>query len=188
MLPAPLRRFISDERGNGVIEAVMILPVMLMAWIGLYAFWEAFNARSSVQKATFVAADVLSREMVPVSDAFLDGLDTSMEYLVNSRFNVSSRFTSITRTGPLDSDVAVVWSYSPSSAMTALTTSDLVAQAATLPKLAAGSTALVVDTQMAYSLPFTVPIASYVVPSSFSDRVVLRPRFLPKLCRGTTAC
>lgn len=183
-----LGRFGAGEAGNAVVEGVIMLPVMLMAWIGLYAFWEGFNSRSAVQKAAYVAADLLSREMVPVSDAFLDGLDNTVEYLVGQRFDVSTRFTSFAKTGTLDSDVAVVWSYSPGAAMATMTTADLVAKAAQLPKLAVGSTAIIAETSMAYSTPVSVPIASYVVPASFSDMVVLRPRFLAKLCRAGSAC
>ena len=180
--------FKTGEGGNAVIESVMILPMLLLAWVAVFAFWEAFNSRSMVQKAGFAAADVLSREMVPVTDAFLDGLDTSMEYLVDNRFDVTSRFTSFRRTGANDTDVAVVWSYSPAGAMAALTNAELVAKAAQLPKLTVGSTALIVETRMNYSLPVSLPLASYVVPSSFSDSIVLRPRFLAKLCRSGTAC
>ncbi len=188
--PLPhLRAFLRDEGGSAVIESMMIIPVILMAWIGTYAFWEAFSARGTVQKANFAVADILSREMVPVTDTFLDGLDTTMEYMVGPRFDVSARFTVYSKTGPNDTDVAVLWSYSPGTAMAVLTTAGLQARGANLPKLTTGSTAIVVDTQMAYSVPFRIPIASYVVPSSFSDTVVLRPRYLAKLCRaGATTC
>lgn len=185
------RRFLHDERGNGVIEGAMMLPVLLMAWVGAYAFWEAFNSRSSVQKATHVAADLLSREMVAATAGFLDGLDTTIEYLVDARFDVSTRYTSFTRTGPNDTDVQVQWSYVPSlqTALQApMTSSDLVGMAARLPKLSPGNSAVIVETQMAYSLPFTVPIASYAVPASFSNMVVLTPRFVPKICRDGVPC
>lgn len=184
-----LRRFFAQERGNAVIETVIILPTMLVAWIALYAFWEAYSSRTAFQKAGHVAADLLSREMVPVTDATLTGLDTVMEYLVDGRFDVDSRFASYTRTGPLDTDVVVTWAFSTASAtLPALTTADLVARAANLPRLSVGSTALVVDTRMTYSLPMSVPVASYVVPSSFSQSVVVRPRFVTRVCRpGTPA-
>ncbi len=183
-----LRRYLRDEAGNGVIEGVVLLPVLLMAWLGVYAFWEAFNARSAVQKAAFVSADLLSREMVPVSNGYLDGLDAAVEYLVDSRFDVTTRFTSYTRTGPLDTDVQVLWSYSPSMLMQPMVNADLVALAARLPVMTTGSTAVIVQTQMAYSVPFRVPIANYVVPASFSDMVVLRPRYVTKICRANIAC
>lgn len=181
-----IRHFWSDDTGNAVVETVLILPALLAAWIGLFVFWEAFNARSTVQKAAFAAADVLSRETVPVTDATLDGLDRVMEYLVDPRFDVASRFTSFRRTGTLDSDIVVTWSYAPAGALAAMTTADLVARAANLPKLPVGATALIVDTRMDYSLPVSLPFAGYVVPSSFSDSVVLPPRFLPRLCRAGT--
>ncbi len=182
-----LRRFIAQDRGNAVIETVIILPTMLVAWIAVYAFWEAYSSRTAFQKAAHVAADLLSREMVPVTDTTLTGLDTVMEYLVDSRFDVASRFASYTRTGPLDTDVVVTWSFSTESAtLPALTTADLVARATNLPRLTVGATALVVDTRMNYSLPMSVPVATFVVPSSFSQSVVLRPRFVTRLCRAGT--
>lgn len=183
-----IRRFLRDERGNGVIEGAMMLPVLLMAWVGVYAFWEAFNSRSTVQKATHIAADLLSREMVPVTNGFLDGLDTTIEYLVDNRFDVSTRFTSFTRTGPADSEVQVQWSYSPAALQTPMTNTQLQAMASRLPKLSTGNSAVIVETQMSYSLPFTVPIVTYAVPSSFSNMVVLTPRFVTKICRDGVPC
>lgn len=189
---APIKRriaaYLRDTSGTAVIETVLILPIMLLSWVALYAFWEGYNSRAAVQKATFVAADMLSREMVPVTNAYLDGLDTVMEYMVQQRFDVSSRFTAYTRTGTADSNVAVVWSYSPSGAMPALTTTALQARAASLPALSTGSTAIIVDTTMGYSPPMGVPFIRYAMPSSFSNTVVLTPRFLAKFCRSGIAC
>lgn len=183
-----LRDFAGRSEGTAVMEAVMILPVLLMAWVGLYAFWEAYNARTTLQKATFTAADMLSREMVPVTDSYMNGLDSVMEYLVQSRFDVASRFTAYTKTGPNDTDVTVDWSYSPNAAMPALTTATLQARVANLPVLGLGTTALVVDTSMNYSVPTGVPFITYAVPSAFSTNMVLLPRYLPKLCRSGLAC
>lgn len=188
-LVSPLRRFLRCESGGAIVEGVMILPVMLAAWVGVYAFYEVFSAKSGVQKATFVAADLLSREMVPVTPAVLDGFDTAAEYLVDARFDVATRFTAFRRTGPNDTDLEVQWSYAPGSLTAPMTSSDLQGIAAQLPKLTAGTSAILVDSTMAYSLPFTVPVAGYVVPASFSDRVVMRPRFVPKICLTTsTTC
>ena len=52
----------------------------------------------------------------------------------------------------------------------------------------AGAMAVIAETQMAYSAPTPVPLISYLVPSSFSERVVLRTRFVPKLCWTGVAC
>lgn len=182
------RRFLRDDRGNGIIEGVIMLPVLLMAWVGTFAFWEAFNARAAMQKATYVAADILSREMVPVDDAFLGGLDTTVGYLVDDRFDVSTRFTSFERTGPGNTDVRVLWSRSFAQTPTPMTDVDLVAMANELPVLSQGNTAVIVETRMGYSLPFTVPIATYVVPATFNKQVVLLPRYLPKICHTAVAC
>lgn len=184
-----LRRFWRDDRGNAIVEAVFFLPVLLVAWVGIFAFWEVFSARSAVQKAGYAAADLLSRQMVPVSGATLDGLDKAVEYLVGPRFDVTTRFTHFTRTGPLDTDVAVNWSYSTETQVPVLATPDLVAMAGQLPKLSVGSAGLLVQTDMAYRTPFAVPIVNYVVPEAFADAVVLRPRYVPKLCwEGAATC
>lgn len=183
-----IRRFLLSEGGGAIIEGVMMMPLMLAAWVGLYAFWEGYNARDSLEKATFATADILSREMVPVTGALLDGLDNGAEYLVGPRFDVTTRFTAFRRTGANDTDVAVVWSYAPGSLRPAMTTADLVAMAGRLPKLTTGSMAVISETQMAYSAPSSIPFVGYVVPSSFSEMVVLRPRFVPKLCWAGSAC
>lgn len=182
------RRFLRDDRGNGIVEGVIVLPLLLMAWVGAFAFWEAFNARAAMQKATYVAADILSREMVAVDDAFLEGLDTTVDYLVDDRFDVSTRFTSFERTGPGNEQVTVLWSRSSAQTWTPMADADLVAMADQLPVLSQGNTAVIVETRMGYSLPFKVPIASYVVPATFNKKVVLMPRYLPRICHSAVAC
>lgn len=183
-----LRRFWRDESGSAILEAMMFIPLLAAAWVGVFVFWDGFSSKAALQRATHAAADMLAREMVPVDTTTLAGLDAGMELVVPGRFNVTSRFTAFRRTGPNDADVAVVWSHSPGALLPAMTDAQLQSRAATLPALTVGSHALIVDTTMNYAAPMNIPLVTYTVPSSFSDWVVLRPYYVAKLCQAGVPC
>lgn len=182
-----LRRFLRAEAGSVIVEGVVWLPVLLFAWLTVFGFWDAYRDRSAVQKATFVAADLISREMVQVDTAYLDGIGRLVDRLSGTAMTVTKRYTLYRRSGAGDSEVAVVWSYAPGDG-TARTTASLQAMAASLPKIKTGDTALLVETTGSYSKSLTSPIRALVLAGSVTTRVVLRPRFQPAVCLNAATC
>lgn len=183
-LPARLRRFRRDPTGSLVVESVFIVPTLALALIAFFAFWDAYRSQNMVQKASYAIADMLSREMIPATPAFLDGLDRTLDFLVQR--NARMRITSVSRLsdGPTGlTGLSVLWSYSPGNAMQPLTAATLQRVERDIPMMAIGSNVVIVEV----SVPFT-SVGQFLSVTSMDEVVVVRPRFVPRLCLTTASC
>ncbi|MBC2834002.1 TadE/TadG family type IV pilus assembly protein [Paragemmobacter straminiformis] len=179
--------FLSGEGGSAIVEGVVWLPVLLFAWLTVFGFWDVYRERATVQKATFVAADLLSREMVPVDTAYLDGLGRLIDRLSDKNMTVTKRYTLYRRNGSNDSELSVIWSYAP-NAGTPRDGAQLQSIASSLPKIRQGETAILVETSATYAKTLTRPFESLVLGGTMETRVVLRPRFFPTVCLNAVSC
>lgn len=180
-----LRRFWQDTRGTLTMELLVVLPAMAAGMTGFYIYWHAYQTQNIVGKATYAVADLLSREMVPATNTTLTGMETTLEYLIGGR-NAKTRITSIYRNtgGPSGvTGLAVLWSYSPNSAKTVLTTATLNTVSTQIPMMAVGSNIILYEVEVPYTPPGSVGIDAFTI----TNTVALRPRFLPKLCKSDVA-
>jgi len=178
------RRFAARTSGSMTVEALFIVPVMMLGMTGFYAFWDAYKTQNVVQKAAYAVSDMLSREMIPATPAFIDGLDRTLEYLVGS--DVRVRVTSIRRTadGPLGlQGLDVLWSYSPGNVMLPLTEATLTEVETDIPMMAVGSNMVVFEVSVPYS-----PVTEILELDTIRETVAMRPRFLPTLCMTGVVC
>ena len=90
-----LRRFRRDDGGSLVLESVLIMPFMLWAYVGLFVYWDAFRSINTVQKAAYTVSDMISREMLTITPAYLDGMDTLLERLIDQSQDARLRVTSV---------------------------------------------------------------------------------------------
>lgn len=179
-----LRRFAARSSGSMTVEALFIVPVMTLGMSGFFAFWDAYKTQNVVQKSAYAVSDMLSREMIPATPAFIDGLEDTLEYLIGSDARV--RVTSIRRTsdGPLGlTGLDVLWSYSPSNAMTPLTEATLNLVEQDIPMMAVGSNMVVFEVVVPYA-----PVTEILDLDSITEVVAMRPRFLPTLCFTGATC
>ncbi len=173
-----LNRFREDDQATMTVEFILILPVLMLWFIGSIVFFDAFDARAAAARTAHNIADIMSRQTDAIDDAYIDDL-----LLLQSRMlprepagelTVSALIRNAT-TG----DMEVAWSYS--TAGDPVVDADLAAL--TLPPMVLGETVLLVDSYV----PF-IPIADMVgiVAQTWTNRVVISPRylsFLPNLDR-----
>lgn len=182
-LLAKLRCFKRDEGGSVVAEAVITLPLLFWAYMALYVYWDAFRMINTVQKASYTISDMVSREMLPINDAYIDGLRRTMNYLVREDTGVTIRVTSITYS-QANNRFQVDWSRSPGNAKPQLTTSSIQAMASKIPNMADGDYVILVETWANYSPLFDVGLTN----TQMSQFIVTRPRFVPKVCLVGLPC
>ena len=178
---ALLHRFRRDRSGTLLVESIIILPVMVLGMTGFFTFWDAFRTQNEVQKASYAISDMLSREMIPATPAFLDGLERILEYITDT--DADLRFSSIRRIsdGPTGATgLQVLWSYSPGNSVGALTPDGLGAVVAELPMMAVGSNVVLVEVTVPYA-----PLTDILPVTRLEETVAMRPRFLPTLCLNT---
>lgn len=178
-----LRRFKRDEAGTLMAEAVLVLPFMLWSYLALFVYWDSYRAINVVQKAAYTISDMISREMVPVTDAYITGMDSVMEYLIDQDQDAKIRVTSVTWSS-VNKRFEVKWSRSPHNGMPALTTSSLQALSGRIPMMSDGDHVVLVEVQVNYEPAFNVGFGDNML----TQFVVTRPRFVPKVCLTGVVC
>jgi len=182
-LSRALRRFAGDERANGVVELVLIMPPLLTFFVGMLVYFDSYLARDTNLKAGYTVADMLSREEEPVDAAYIEGLGDVFDYLVTgSGRNGEIRVTLVRCTDEcLSTDrprrLATDWSYATGE-RDALTDGDLPAYDGSIPEIPLGERVIVMETFSDYTPAFNVGIP----PTDFDNIVVTRPRFVPQIC------
>lgn len=167
-----LGRFALGETGAVVAEAVIVLPLFLWAYIGLYVYWDAFRSNNAVQKAAFTVADLLSREQDVKTKAYIDGLQKLIDYLIDENQSARIRVTSILW-DDVNKRFDVHWSASPEDRMTALTTASLQPYAREIPDMSPGDYAIILEVETDYVPAFDIGMDN----QKFREFVVIRPRF-----------
>ncbi len=182
-LTRKLRLFAREEKGTMIVDAVMVLPMFIWAYAALFAYWDAYRSINTVQKATYTISDLLSRTQGNVSDAYIAGLRSTMNYMLDADQAGDIRVTSYTWSQNRNR-FEVIFSESPYGAMTTLNTSTLATLASRLPEMADGDSAVLIEAQVPYSPPMSFGLQ----PTTIEQFIVTRPRFLPKICHTDSPC
>jgi Flp pilus assembly protein TadG len=178
-----MRRFLREDKGSLVVEAVIIMPMFVWAYAGLFVYWDAYRSVNSVQKASYTISDLISRSQNSVNDTYLAGMATTFNTIVGSGTAGSLRVTSYTWSA-LRNRYEVIFSRSPNNAMTSLTTANLATLTEHLPIMSDGDSAILIET----SVPYDPPMSYGLEPATIDEFIVTRPRFLPKLCHTSFSC
>ncbi|MGZ9812242.1 TadE/TadG family type IV pilus assembly protein [Pseudoroseicyclus sp. H15] len=176
----PLRRFLRHfargEQGSVVIEGVIMLPVIAWAFVACYSFFDAFHARANNIRAAFTISDTLTRETNYITPAYMDGLLALQRFLMIGSDNARLRVT-VFHYNATDDVLELDWSEARGG-MSPLSEPALRRLEARIPAMAGGDTAILVETEADYEVPFKVGLADDV----FTEFVVARPRFSGQLC------
>lgn len=191
--------FLKDERGSAIIEFVIVFPMLVWSFLGIFLFWDAFKGINGAQKASFIVADALSRSSDRVTTNYLDGMADLLAYLANAEAargeGVRLRVTSISWDATNNRHL-VDWSYSADNARPILTNDMLNTIAVQIPTLTAAETVILVETEIDYNPPlaggrvggesrfYTMGIGS----RTLGEFVVIRPRFIPRICLQGVTC
>lgn len=170
------RDFLKDEDATLSAEAAIILPILLWAYGGMYVFWDAFKMQNINVKSAYTISDMMSREIVNITPAYIDGLAAMHDFLNRGRYDTRIRVSVVgAQADPLDPSATVLvlcWSQGRGG-MTSLTSiSDIEAS---IPVMVVGTEVIVVETEMDY-----IPIlrAPYGLDErTFTNFIPTRPRF-----------
>lgn len=171
-------------------EAVIVLPIMLWAYLALFVYWDAYRSLNSMQKASYTLSDMISREMLPVNQTYVNGMKSVMEYLIDDDQDVALRVSSVT----WDEETmrfAIHWSASTSTSLPALTNTTLqevitegTGTNVRMPEMSDGDYVVLIETSVDYHPAFNVGLEDSVQ----EQFIVTRPRFVPCIAFGSTAC
>lgn len=171
-LPRPFRRFVRDQRGSAVVEAVLVFPILCWAYLGTFVFFDGFRAQSINVKAAYTVGDILSRQTDYVTPEFLDSMYALQGVLTDTDEARRMRVTAFKyRT---DGDrLEVRWSKVRGDGVAPHTDGTLADLRDRIPVLADGEVAILTETWMEYTPPMDVGVD----PLTFTEVVVTRPRY-----------
>ncbi len=172
-----LRHFFRREDGYMVVDTVMALPFLCWAFIALYSYWDGFRAATQVQKATYVVADLISREQNPINLDYINGMRRSMDQILPGDLNAELRVTAIVWS-EASNRYEVEWSAVSGTLAPLLTTGLLAPLVSKIPRMDDGDTAVIVETWVDYEATF---VLGGVQDTRMSQFVVTPPRFAPRI-------
>ncbi len=183
-LPHAIRRFLRNEEAALVAEAVIVLPLLLWAYIGLFVYWDAFRSLNTVQKAAYTISDMISRQQTGIATSYVNGAHRVLDYLIDQDLATTMRVTSVSYSDT-NSRFEVHWSRTTNQlSMPPLTTTTLQNYLSQIPTMTAGDYVVIVEVTAPYHPVFNVGMAD----QKFHEFIVTRPRFLPCIPMDNISC
>ncbi len=211
-----LARFRSDIRGNIIIEAFIIIPVLTWTFVAFAMAFDAYRQKNLAQRATYTVADIISRERAQVKSNFMLNYLKVFGYVAEvptavtgsngAALPIAMRVTSVMFTeGATEEDdgtISVAWSMSSDTGRLPLhTNTSILTIRDQIPALLDGDNIIVVESRLRWTPSVSAAIAADLLDSSqrpwfttqtFETIATVRPRFVPRVCAQvnstTVAC
>lgn len=155
-LGCALRKFRDDTSGGLSVEFLFVFPLLIWAYIGMFAFFHAFRTQGLNLRASYAVADFVTRQTEPISQRHLDGMLDVFEFMVGGEYNNWIRLTSV-QWDQEDDQYEVVWSHATDDNVTWTTETLNSTKRDELPVMAQGDYAIIVETKSDYVPVFSVP-------------------------------
>lgn len=176
-LTSLFKRLVSDDTGSASVEAVFMLPLLMIAFATTYVLFDGFQEKSRSEKASFVIADMVSREVIDIDGDFIDGARDLFDFMAESDGPTSLRVSQVEWLDKCDL-LALQWSFVRGDAFTPYTTqAQLDAVIPKLPLMTEYESIVLVETNAVFDPLFNVGVRN----RSIETFVFIRPRFTPVL-------
>ena len=175
-----LRRFRRSERGTFSVETVLIVPLLLFCFAGLFTFFDAFRMQNVNVRASYTVSDLISREDNLLTTDYVTGMNQLLSLLTQSKHPTIIRVTAVTYDEDAD-ELSVVWSAvdgGTEGIILPLVDGTLDEIEDQIPIMAHGAFNIVVESWAAFEPVMTWGLGAFY----FENTVVTRPRFAPNLC------
>jgi hypothetical protein len=184
-----VRRFLKDESGVLLAEALILIPVLIWGFLALVVYWDLFRVMNVSQKAAYSIADLMSRQGV-VTEDFIDGQEEILEFLTPGASGSRIRITSLQMNeGPnnpanpvfdANDDFCLIFSRSSDDINAPpYTQSQLKALAPRIPNMDDLESIILVETWVDYIPDFdtgVMNVSEGVAAETFVQFIVTRPR------------
>ncbi|ABD56360.1 TadE/TadG family type IV pilus assembly protein [Jannaschia sp. CCS1] len=166
-----IQKFLRDTSAAVSLETVIIFPILIWAWIGTFAFFDAYRVYNTSIKATFTIADLISRQQKSerVEEDDLDGMSEMLALMVRGTDGVEMRVTQIQRL--VSGGYCVNYSYGTGS-QARLFNANLPAMQDRIPDMATGEYVVLVESFIDYAPSFNVGLNDL----TFENFTLTRPR------------
>lgn len=176
--------FRRDEDASQSVEAVLVIPLLLWAFLASYTFFDVYRAKSLALKANYAISDLISRETGEMDMNYLLGAEKVFEYLTQASPDPWVRVTVVTCTADCAEDyrtLEVDWSKATDGLPTFTDTDVMNSLDPIIPLLAQDERVIIVETSVDYEPPFSQNLTG-IGERTFVDIVMTRPRFAGQVC------
>lgn len=187
---AAIARFHRDEEASLSVEAVLVLPILLWAFLATYTFFDVYRAKNLSLKANYAISDLLSRETNILDMDYLLGTEKVFKYLTQSDSTSWMRVTVVycdANCADPARDLKRDWSRATDGLPTFSDTDVMAHLEPIIPWIASGERVIIVETGVHYQPPFSQNLTG-IGERDFVDIVMTRPRFAPQLCWDGVNC
>lgn len=164
-----IRTFFKRDTGAISVETVLVMPVLFIALILSFVFFDAFRRYNISVKAAYTIGDILSRRSNAVTDADFEGLKDLYEFLTFANGDPWLRYSEVRRG---DVGYEIEWSYATDN-QPVRNNENISALLARMPVMAVGERVIVVETYSDYTPPLNIELPT----QTFENIIVTRPRF-----------
>jgi hypothetical protein len=185
-----LGRFRAGEDASLSVEAVIVMPFLLWAFLATFSFFDVYRVKNLALKANYAISDVLSRETNVIDMDYLLGAESLYEYLTQAGDGAWLRVTVVQCTHDCAEPTRTLvrdWSRATDNLATFSDEDIMEHFEPIIPWIAQGERVIIVETSMVYQPAFSRAIAG-IDRRTFTDIVMTRPRFAPQLCFEGIGC
>jgi hypothetical protein len=172
---ANAKRNFRREDGTFSVEAVLMFPLLIWAFVAMFVFFEGLREGNINLKATYTVSDLLSRETELIDQDYLEGMNRIYAWLSRSPNDVNLRVT-VVRYDQANDEHIRVWSRGVGKPdLTQEQVDEYISPQ--VPIMADADSAIVVETWTTYSPVMDIGLTE----SDIYNVVVTAPRFSEQL-------
>ncbi|MCF3593322.1 pilus assembly protein [Rhodobacteraceae bacterium LMO-12] len=171
-----LAAFRDDCEGVVAVEAVMIFPMVMWAFMAMFVFFEGYRQTSISHKAANTIADMLSRETADITETYIDNTKDLFDLLAQATNDTKIR-VSVVKWADRHDSFRVEWSKTRGSGITNLSNDDMVEMESKLPTVPNQERMVLVETWSTFEPSLKVGLDDQEIKTF----VFTRLRFAPQL-------
>lgn len=175
-LQSMIAGFSRDTKGTAAVEAMVMLPILMWAYLAMFSFFDMLRQQSTNQKAAFTIADMFSRETDKVDGTYITSAHKLFKSLVRAD-TLRSRYSVITYNAD-KKRYEVIWSkVRGGNGVVRLNNNRLKMIEDKLPNISDGDQFILVESWNRYELPFKIGMDDFEIETL----VFMDPRFADQL-------
>lgn len=180
----------TEDAASQSVEALLIIPLLIWAFLASYTFFDVYRAKSLALKANYAISDLLSRETNKIDMDYLLGAEKVYDYLSQQESDPWLRVSVVychANCAETSRVLKADWSKATDNLPTYTNGGIMSHLEPIIPWLGEGERVIIVETSTDYTPPFSQNLTG-IGGRTFVDIVMTRPRFAPQLCFDGIGC
>jgi hypothetical protein len=152
-IPKSVSRFLRDTKGDASLEAIIILPALIVIFAISWLYFDVMRQQAINQKANYTIGDIISRETEILDDEYIDSARDLLFHLAQAQGDDVDLRISVVQYNKNGTGLSIgnetydlVWSAARGD-WSALTQGDMTTYRPLLPILAVGDQTIIVETR-----------------------------------------